>query len=81
MNDPIVEEIHKIREEYAEKFDYDVDAMFEDMRKKQSQSQHKIVSFTKDNKDARNSEDKQVAYFPASFLNKFELDNCLVIFV
>ena len=51
MTDPIVEEIHKIREEYAEKFGYDVDAMFEDLRKKQSQSKHIIVSFSKENKE------------------------------
>ena len=61
MTDPIVEEIHKIREEYAEKFGYDVDAMFEDLRKKQSQSKHIIVSFSKENKEARKTEDKQVA--------------------
>ena len=34
MTDPIVEEIHKIREEYAAEFDYDIDAMFEDLTKR-----------------------------------------------
>ncbi len=48
MIDPIVKEIHKIREEYAEKFDYDIDAMFKDLCQKQAQSSHKIVSFAKD---------------------------------
>ncbi len=50
MIDPIVDEIHKLRKEFAEKFDYDVDAMFEDLRQKQVQNNHKIVSFAK-NKD------------------------------
>jgi hypothetical protein len=50
MIDPIVEEIHKIRKEFAEKFDYNVDAMFEDLRKKQVESKRKIVSFAKSKK-------------------------------
>ena len=60
MIDPIVEEIHKIREEYAKKFDYDVDAMFDDLRQKQSQSNHKIVSFVKD-EEKRIPKEKKVA--------------------
>lgn len=59
MIDPIVEEIHKIREEYAEKFDFDVDAMFEDLREKQSNSDRKIVTLAKDKEPA--TKEKQVA--------------------
>jgi Zn-dependent M16 (insulinase) family peptidase len=54
MIDPIVEEIHKIRKEFAEKFDYNVDAMFEDLRKKQIESNRKIVSFAKRTKKRQN---------------------------
>ncbi len=54
MIDPIVEEIHKIRKEFAEKFDYNVDAMFEDLRKKQLQNNRKIVSFAKRIKKRQN---------------------------
>lgn len=61
MIDPIVEEIHKIREEYAVKFGYDVDAMFEDLREKQSKSNHKIISFAKEKKSSQNSDEKKVA--------------------
>jgi hypothetical protein len=32
--DEIVEEIHRIREEYAKSFNYDLDAIFADLRKK-----------------------------------------------
>ncbi len=59
MIDPIVEEIHKIREQYAEKFDFDVDAMFEDLREKQSNSDRKVVTLAKDKKPA--TKEKQVA--------------------
>jgi hypothetical protein len=43
--DPIVEEIHRIREEYAASFNYDMEAMFRDMQKKQQEGGRKIVSF------------------------------------
>ena len=42
--DPIVEEIHRIRDEYAKKFNYDLHAICEDLRKKQSTSGRKVVS-------------------------------------
>lgn len=61
MIDPIVEEIHKIRKEFAEKFDYDVDAMFEDLRKKQTQSKRKIVSFAKGKNTRQATDEKKVA--------------------
>lgn len=61
MNDPIVEEIHKIREEYVAKFEYDIDAMFKDLREKQSQSNRKIVSFVKDKKRKFDIDEKKVA--------------------
>lgn len=41
--DEIVEEIHKYREEYAKSFNYDLKAMFDDLRKKQIAHGHKIV--------------------------------------
>ena len=30
--DPVVEEIHKVREENAAKFNFDLDALFEDLK-------------------------------------------------
>jgi len=42
--DPIVEEIHRIRDEYAKKFNYDLHEICEDLRKKQSISGRKTVS-------------------------------------
>jgi hypothetical protein len=34
--DPIVEEIHKLREAHARKFNYDLHAMLEDIRKREA---------------------------------------------
>jgi len=43
--DPIVKEIHQIREEHAAKFNYDIDAMFRDLQEKEQQSGVEYVSF------------------------------------
>jgi hypothetical protein len=45
--DEIVEEIHQIREEYAKSFDYDLDAIFEDLRKKQTESGREVVNLSR----------------------------------
>ena len=41
--DPIVDEIRRIREEYAAKFNYDLAAICKDLREKQAQSGRKVV--------------------------------------
>lgn len=41
--DPIVEEIHKFREEYAKRFNNDLKAIFEDAKKLQGQGGRKVV--------------------------------------
>jgi len=43
--DEIVEEIHRIREEYAAKFGHDMDAMYQDIRSQQAESDREFVSF------------------------------------
>ena len=45
MRDTIVEEVRKAREEYARQFNYDLDAMCADLRRKQELSGAKVVSF------------------------------------
>jgi hypothetical protein len=42
--DQIVEEIHRIREEHAKTFNYNLDAIFVDWQKRQKESGRKIVS-------------------------------------
>jgi hypothetical protein len=42
-NDPIVEEVRKVRNEHAKRFNYDLQAIVADLRKKQKASQRKFV--------------------------------------
>ena len=43
--DPIVAETRALRDEYARQFDYDIDAIFEDLMAKQAAHPERIVSF------------------------------------
>ena len=45
MHDPIVEEVRKARDEYAKRFNYDLDAICQDLRSKQGADGRKVVSF------------------------------------
>jgi hypothetical protein len=38
--DLIIEEIHKVREEHARKFNYDLHAMFEDIREREAKREN-----------------------------------------
>jgi hypothetical protein len=42
--DPIVEEIHRVRDEQAKRFGYDLHAICEDIRMKQTTSGQKVVT-------------------------------------
>jgi hypothetical protein len=43
--DPVVDEVRKAREEYAKQFNYDLDAMFDDLERRQRESGRATVSF------------------------------------
>lgn len=43
--DPVIEETHNLRKQYAEKFNYNIEAILADIRKRQEQSGRKRVSF------------------------------------
>ena len=45
FQDPIVEEVRKARDEYAKKFNYDLDAICRDLQQKQKQHGKRLVSF------------------------------------
>jgi hypothetical protein len=45
--DEIVEEVHRIREEYAKSFNYDLDAIFADLRKKEAESGREVVNLSR----------------------------------
>jgi hypothetical protein len=44
--DEIIEEIHQIREEYAESFNYDLDAIFADLQKQQAEGGRETVKLS-----------------------------------
>lgn len=48
MNDPIVEEVRRIRDAHAAKFNYDPDAIFRDIKEQEKRSGRKYVSFADD---------------------------------
>jgi hypothetical protein len=45
LPDPIVEEVRRAREAYAKRFNYDLNAMFDDLQRRQQESGRKTVSF------------------------------------
>jgi len=45
MKDPIVEEVRRAREAHAKQFNYDLDAICEDLRKPEKTAGHPTVSF------------------------------------
>jgi hypothetical protein len=45
MNDPIVDEVRRIRAEHAARFNYDLWAIFRDIKEQQVRSGLKFVSF------------------------------------
>ena len=44
--DEIVEEVRKVRDEYAARFKYDLDAIYEDIKKQEMQTERKVVSLS-----------------------------------
>lgn len=42
--DPIVEQLHKIREEHARKFNFDLQAIYNDLKEQEAKSGYKIIS-------------------------------------
>ena len=45
MNDPIVDEVRRIRDAHAARFNYDLDAIFQDIKEQEKKSGRKFVSF------------------------------------
>jgi len=43
--DPIIDEVRRIRQEYAKQFNYDLRALAEDLRKLEQQHPERLVSF------------------------------------
>ena len=45
QDDPIVNEVRKVREAYAARFNYDLEAIFEDLKRQERESGRTFVSF------------------------------------
>ena len=45
MKDPIVEEVRKVRDEHAAQFNYDLDAIYADMKRIENETNEPRVSF------------------------------------
>ncbi len=46
LKDPIVEEVRALRDDYAKQFDYDIDAIYRDIKKQEAKSKRKFVSLS-----------------------------------
>jgi hypothetical protein len=47
FHDEIVEEIHRIREEYSRSFNHDLKAIFADLQKQQTESGREVVNLSR----------------------------------
>jgi hypothetical protein len=45
MNDPIVDEVRRVRDAHAARFNYDLDAIFRDIKEQEQKSGRQFVSF------------------------------------
>lgn len=45
MTDPIVDEVRRVRDAHAAKFNYDLDAIFQDIKEQEKKSGRKFVSY------------------------------------
>lgn len=52
FKDPLIEEIHKYREEHAAKFNYDIHKIVEYYMERQKQNDKKIVNLIKQTEDS-----------------------------
>jgi len=55
MKDPIIEELHRIRAERAAKFNYDIHAMMDDLRREEALAKARGVKFVSPPKNRRKS--------------------------
>ena len=61
-SDPIVDEVRRARDAYAARFNYDLRAIYRDLKEQEKRSGRKVVSYAK---DATGSEPNAVVNPPA----------------
>jgi hypothetical protein len=65
-SDPIVDEVRRIRDTHAAKFNYDPDAIFRDIKEQEKRSGRKYVSFAEETVTPGTALQPIVAAIPAS---------------
>ena len=48
MNDPIVDEVRRVRDAYAAQFNYDLDAIFQDVKEQERKSKRTFASLRRE---------------------------------
>jgi hypothetical protein len=51
-SDPIVDEVRRVREAYAARFNYDLRAIYRDLKEQEKRSGRKLVSYAKETAQA-----------------------------
>lgn len=59
--DPIVEEVRQIRDEYAARFNYDLDAIFQDLKEREAESEERVVRLQRKPGDSEETEPSRTA--------------------
>ena len=62
-NDPIVEEIHRIRGKLSRKFQFDIRKIFEDVKQKERQHGKRVVNFRLKTNKIRKGARRNFFYF------------------
>jgi hypothetical protein len=66
MNDPLVEEIRKVRFAHAARFDYNLDAIFRDIKDQEKKSGRQFVSFVPRKAEPNRAQQGAEAAMPVS---------------
>lgn len=70
MNDPIVDEVRRVRDAHAAKFNYDPDAIFRDIKEREKRSGRKYVSFADEGNSPNQPLQPTGAAIPVSEISK-----------
>jgi len=56
--DPIVEEIHQIREQHCQQFQFDLHKIFADVKQREQQSQNRLVNLSTEKRTVKRTVQK-----------------------
>ena len=61
IEDPIIKELHQIREEIAARYHFDVSEIFAHLRAREAKEKRPVISFSPKSSTKDNEEEKQAA--------------------